>query len=139
MANWFTDAWFKVTTGKTASQIEAETAANNAILDARNEELRNRGTWTQQDYDVAMQQRSWETYASSPGADVATAAAEGAAEGLEAMQTAVKDTVTGAATFSLRAVFGFIPWWVWLLAIGYGAFRLGLLGPALKSLKIKLP
>jgi hypothetical protein len=70
---------------------------------------------------------------------VSCSAAEGAAEGLDAMQTAVKDTLSGAATFSLRAVFGFIPWWVWLLALGYGAFRLGLLGPALKSLKIKLP
>lgn len=138
MANPFTDFWFWATTGKTASQIEAETAANDAILAARDAELIARGLWDQKDIRDSANQRAAEDYAANIGSQVAQAAGEGAAEGLDKMQSAVKETVTGATTFSLRAVFGFIPWWVWFLAVGYAAFRLGLLAPALSALKLKV-
>lgn len=139
MAGWITDAWFKLTTGKTASDIEAETAKNNAILAARDADLIQRGIWDKQAQQQHWENTQRETYAENTGGQIFEAAKEGAVEGLDAMQTAVKDTVTGATTFSLRSVFGFVPWWVWILGLGYVAFRLGLLTPALKALKIKLP
>ena len=138
MANPVTDFWFWATTGKTASQIEAETARNDAILAARDADLIARGLWSDKDIRDSANQRAAEDYAANIGGQVAQAAGEGAAEGLDAMQSAVKETVTGAATFSLKATLGWIPWWLWLVGAAYLALRLGLLAPALSALKIKV-
>lgn len=138
MANWITDAWFKVTTGKSASQIEAETARNNEILAARDADLIARGVWDQRAQKAHEENVRAETYSEDIGGQVTSAAQEGALEGLDKMQSAVKDTVTSATAFSLRATLGWVPWWVWILAGLYAAFQLGLLTPALRSLKVKL-
>jgi len=66
-------------------------------------------------------------------AQVTDAAKEGALEGLEKTQGAVKDTLSSATAFTLKGVLGFVPWWVWLGGIAYLAWRFGLLK------KIKLP
>lgn len=139
MAGWITDAWFKLTTGKTASQIEAETAANNEILAKRDADLVARGVWDAKAQEARREnaQAEWE-YWNNTSDQLAAAAAEGAREGLDAMQASVKDTITSATTFSLRAVLGFIPWWLWLAAAGYLAFRLGLLDGAMRQLRGKL-
>jgi hypothetical protein len=64
------------------------------------------------------------------------AAREGAVEGLENMQGAVKDTLSGAAGFTLKGVFGFIPGWVWAVGLVggglYAAWHLGLLRNLIK-------
>jgi hypothetical protein len=48
---------------------------------------------------------------------------EGAAEGLESMQSAVKGGLSGI----LGGVLGFIPWWAWVGAAGFVAWKIGLL------------
>jgi hypothetical protein len=128
MANLLTDAWFKITTGKTASQIEAETARANEILARRDAELIARGVWDARDVRDSSAQRAAEDYlAKPPGQQIVAAAAEGASEGLAAMQSSVRSNLGSVATFSLRAVLGWIPWWLWLFGAGYLAWRLGLL------------
>ena len=139
MANPVTDFWFWATTGKTASAIEAETARNNEILAKRDADLIARGVWDERARQAHEENVRAETYADNIGGQVADAAQEGALEGLDSMQSAVKDTVTSAAKFSLRATLGWVPWWVWIVLAVVAAFRLGLLAPALRSLKIKLP
>ena len=140
MANPVTDLWFWATTGKTATAIEEETARNNEILAKRDADLIARGKW---DADAqAAHRQNMETqyeYWDNTGGQVAEAAGEGAIEGLETMQRAVRAGLGGVARFSLKATLGWVPWWLWIAGAAYLAFRLGLLGPALRSLKSKLP
>lgn len=134
MANIFTDAWYKITTGKTASQIEEETARANEINARRDADLIARGVWDQKAARDSAAQRGAEDYYAEIGRQTGGAAVEGATEGLATVQGGFRDVLTGATTFSLRAVFGFVPWWLWIAAAAYIAFRLDLLGPAIKSL-----
>lgn len=137
MANWLTDAWFYVATGKTASAIEAETAANNAILDKRNADLLERGVWTQKDQAASDQQRAAEDYWRQPGYDVAYEAKAGAIEGaqnvVEVTQEAVKataevvnQTANAVASTTAGFVWRAVPWWLWIAVLVWGAWQLGL-------------
>ena len=55
------------------------------------------------------------------------------------MADGVRNTVNAVGGGILSTVWRAVPWWGWLAGAGYLAFRLGLLAPALRALKIKLP
>lgn len=96
-----------------------------------NEQARAEGRISDAEFNerTARQQNSAaSTYDQQIGAEFIA----GAEEGLARTQAAFKDTVSGAAGFSLRAVFGFVPWWVWVAGALFLAFRLGLLDGMLK-------
>lgn len=52
---------------------------------------------------------------------IGTAFAQGAAEGLKSTQDKFKGFLNGLGL----GVLGFIPWWAWLVAAGYLAWKLG--------------
>lgn len=123
--SWYNPFTWSATTGGIDLEAEARRTealrAQEAEIDARR---RASGRYDEQYWATADEQHVMESAAYDPAqyqAEVTDAAREGALEGLDAMQRGVKDTLSGAAGFSLRAVFGFVPWWLWLLA-GAGLF-----------------
>lgn len=117
MANWFTDLYYKATTGKSASQIEAEWQAADAALQKDNERLYAEGKLSSADMQVVQaHQMSQEVVPGQIGSATADAFAQGAAEGLAAEQAAVKDAVGGV----VGGVLGFVPWWLWAVAAAGG-------------------
>lgn len=113
------------------TDAEAKRAEELAAWEARlNANPRMQQVWTPEDWLAHEQQAAAEAAAYAPATyddQVWQAAKEGAAEGLADMQRSVKDAATGAAAWSLRGVFGFVPWWVWLGGAFYVAWRLGFL------------
>lgn len=95
------------------------------------QEALKRQVWTDQQWQTVQTQRAAEAAAYGSASDyqaqVTQAAKEGAVEGLTRMQSGFTGAVNSAAGFGLRSVLGFVPWWVWLGAALYGAWRLGLL------------
>lgn len=83
------------------------------------------GTWQTVQTQRAAEAEAYGS-ARDYAAEVTRAAQEGAIEGLERMQRGVTGALDTAAGYSLRAVLGFVPWWVWLGAAVYGAWRLRL-------------
>lgn len=120
MANLFTDAFYKVTTGKTATQIESEWNAANETLARLNADLLARGRISQADSAVMDAH-----LADLPNIDGETTDAflQGAKEGLAAEQAAVKGTLSGFVGNALA----FVPWWLWFVAAAWLAFQLGLI------------
>lgn len=126
---------FGIFTGGIDVDAEAQrTRELNAKKEALDAEAYKKGIWTAEDARFVEAQRASDAAAWNPdryGAEVRTAAAQGAVEGLDKMQQNFRDTLGGAATFGAKLTLGWIPWWIWLGGALYAAWRLGLLAPLL--------
>lgn len=87
---------------------------------------RERGIYDDTQYALTLERLGYSNTDRYAG-EVGDAFIQGAEEGLASMQRNVKDSLTSTAGFSLRAILGFIPWWVWLLAFIWALWQLGLL------------
>ncbi len=117
--------WTSFESWITGVDIEAEQARADkadATLHDLNLNAYQSGQWTLQQYQQAEADLA---RSSAITADIANqvsgAFKQGALEGLAAEQAAVKSALNNVAGFSLKTVFGFFPWWLWLVA-GAGAF-----------------
>lgn len=114
---------------------EAERAAElSAKVKSQNDRALAEGKWTIEQYELAEANRLGMDVNEEYDPNLWKDAAAGAAEGLSNMQSTVRETVTSAAGWTLKGVFGWLPVWVWLLVIAWGAWQLGLL----KKLPFKL-
>lgn len=116
------DLWNKVT------GFDAENAARAELADRQlavsNRELYDRGVWNWDKYQLAEEQRKSGPNTTDPVAVAQQTMADfqsGLGEGLAAEQLWFKKTTTGL----LGGVFGFVPWWAWVVGAGYLAWRLG--------------
>lgn len=123
---WFSKLFTGVDLDEEAKR-NAELEEWRARLDAnpRMERVWEPGDWYAHEQQMASEAAEYNptTYDDQ----VWQAAGEGAVEGLESMQTGVKDTLTGGIGFGLSGVLGFVPWWVWLGGLAYAAWHFGLL------------
>ncbi|MCX7791428.1 MAG: hypothetical protein N2378_12375 [Chloroflexaceae bacterium] len=134
--------WNWIRTQLTGVDLEAEQrrrAELEAWEQALDQEALRRQVWSDQEWQTVQAQRAGQEFtgATDFAAEVNQAFREGAAEGLASMQRGVRESLTGAATFSLRAVLGFIPWWAWVLAAIWAAWQLGLIQPWLGRLRAR--
>jgi hypothetical protein len=109
------DLW-DVATGSEQRRGEAA----DARLEELNRAKRERGEWTDSQYNEAERNRIEGSTGSTRG-EVLGAAAQGAAEGLAALPGQVRETLTAGAGWTLALV----PWWGWILALGAVAYYLG--------------
>ena len=130
---WFSRWTTGIDTDEEAKRAE-DLAKWQANLDAA---PRMQRVWSPDDWFAHEQQLASEAAAFNPATyddQIRGAAVEGAVEGLDAMQAGVRDTLTGAVAWSARGIFGFVPWWIWLLAVGYLAWQFGFLKAAVGKL-----
>lgn len=126
-------AWYNPFSWASVTGIDLDAEAErtrelNERKEAMDQAAYKRGIWTPEDLQFVHQQRMSDAEAWNPdryNAEVAQAAAEGARDGLVEIQGAVKDAATSAAGFTLRGVFGFVPWWLWIVGLGVAAWYLG--------------
>lgn len=102
-----------------------------AKLDA---EPRMETVWSPQDrmqHELQLQAEAADFEAGSLEKQVDQAFVTGAKEGLAAEAAAVRGTVNTVAgkvlPETIKTILAFLPWWVWLSAALYGAWRIGLL------------
>lgn len=134
--------WNWIRTQLTGVDLAAEQrrrADLEAWEQALDQDSLRRQVWTDQQWRTVQAQRAAQEFtgATDFAAEVNRAFREGAIEGLASMQRGMKDTLTGTATFTLRAILGFIPWWVWLLAVLWAAWQLGWIQPWIGRLRAR--
>lgn len=127
---WYNPFTWKIVTG--GIDLEAE-ARRTEELNRKHAELDQvkykRGILSEEDMEFIRAQREADAAAWQPqrySAEVTEAAVEGAREGLGNVQSQFRQTLTGAVSAGVKGLAGFIPGWVWLVALAYVAFRLGL-------------
>lgn len=135
--------WNWIRTQLTGVDLAAEQrrrADLEAWEQALDQESLRRQVWTDQQWRTVQAQRAAQEFtgATDFAAEVNRAFQEGAAEGLASMQRGVRESLTGAASWSVQTVLGFVPWWMWLLASLWAAWQLGLLDPGLGRLRQRL-
>jgi len=118
MSNGWTDLW-DVLTGK----AQAESDAADAKLKKLNDDKYARGEWTREQYDTAENHRV--TGAVDAQAQVAADFKAGAVEGLGNVADTVRSAANGVAETAGGFVWKAVPWWVWVLALGYVAWQFG--------------
>ena len=123
--------WNWLNTKITGVDVDAEVErakALDTVVASQNVSALERGVWTEQQYRDAEQRRGAhadeiETY--WPG--VTEAYQTGAIEGATGIADTVRGTVNDVAKGALSITWRTLPWWVWLLALIYAAWQLGLL------------
>ena len=121
---------------------QQKSQALDAQLKDQNQQLVERGLWTQDQADTAnanIDTASDQGGMNDTNGAVATAAGEGLKEGLNNVLAApgkIVGGVTGGAGQILWGILKGVPWWLWLLAIGGLFFYLGG-GPVLEFLARK--
>lgn len=119
-------------TGVDPAAEEQRTQDLNAWRDKLDQQAIDRGVFTQDSLQDVERNRLLEQAAGYDGnysSQIDQAAAQGAAEGLANMQSTVKDTANSVAGGLAQGLFGFVPWWAWLLGIAAALWYFGLLGP----------
>ena len=99
----------------------ARGAALDAQLQADHAAKLASGAESQANYDTYLA-HAQNSPATAYDAQIGEAFVEGAQEGLAAEQAAVKGTLTG----TLQGALGFVPWWLWVVALGWLGYQLGL-------------
>lgn len=92
----------------------------DAALREQNRRLVARGLMTPEQYDT-FEERLADTSSGNYDELIEEAFVEGAQEGLQRQQEAVKNTLTG----TLKGALGFVPWWAWLLGLGFVLYQSG--------------
>ncbi len=126
--SWYNPFTWQVVTGVDLTAEQARAEKIDQQRQALDEQAIRDGKWDDaalRQVEINRQAEAAAGYDSGYDAQVSQAAAEGAKEGLSTMQSGVKDTLTGAATFGLQSVLGFVPWWVWLLGLAYLGWQVG--------------
>lgn len=118
MTSGWGDLW-DVLTGKS----QAESDAADARLKKLNDEKYARGEWTREQYDTAEGHRV--SSAIDAKAQVAADFNAGAMEGLGNVADTVRTAANGVAETAGGFVWRAVPWWVWLLVLGYVAWQFG--------------
>ncbi|MEK7764937.1 MAG: hypothetical protein AAB368_01755 [bacterium] len=118
----------------TGVDIEAEQRRSDD-LDAAHRRLddqrmnREEPLWTEDTWrDVQARRADTEAAGRDLAGQVDESFAEGFGEGYRSTTGAIK----GAVNFPLKFIWDALPWWVWVSAAGYGAWRLGLLKKVLR-------
>ncbi len=98
----------------------ARSDALDAQLRAHNQARVERGQMTPEEY-ATFEERLATSDSRTYDQQIEEAFVEGAQEGLARQQEAVKNTLTG----TLKGIVGFVPWWAWLLVIGFVLYQVG--------------
>lgn len=110
--------------------VDQETVDSGRAADSQLEALAkrdlDRGIYSPEQYQVTMDRLAANKFEpggifDQEGTDVVGGFMDGAKEGLNNIQTSVKESVRGTINFSL----GFIPWQAWILIALYLAWRFG--------------
>jgi len=126
---WYNPFTWRIVTGVDLAAEEDRRRSLEAWEAELDRKAAERRIWDEQAQEIVARQRAADAAAWGSGtnyeAQVTAAAVEGAREGLRAAQQTFRDTLTGAAGGVTRGVLGFVPWWAWLIGLGYLAWRLG--------------
>jgi hypothetical protein len=111
--------------------LDAEQARQNELdvqLKAMNDKALSDGVYDQSTYDAAEAHRA-QTYLPNVAGDVGAAFDTGWNEGAANIRHTIGATVDGIVVTPFKV----IPWQVWLIAAGFGAWKLGLLDGILRK------
>lgn len=120
--------WFsELVTGVNLDAEKERARQLDGVVAQQNRSALERGVWTEEQYRQAEANRIGNvTEADDYYNQVASDFAQGAVEGAERITTTTRkgiNTLTGGV---LTTAWRALPWWVWLLGIGYVAWQLGL-------------